>query len=234
MKVIRDSIHGNIELTPLEIAIIDTPELQRLRYVRQLSLAYLVYPSALHTRFEHSLGTMHLTKLLSERLFRDKEEKQLLRLAALLHDVGHSAFSHLPEELIRKVTGKSHEKMGEEKILSGNIAQILEKHQISPKKLAKFMKGSKAKIISSELGTDRMDYLLRDAYFTGVAYSVVDAQRLLLSLTYENGRLALEEKGILAAESLLVSRYLMFNAVYNHHAVRIAAAMLNKGLEIAL
>ncbi|MFH1257404.1 MAG: HD domain-containing protein, partial [Candidatus Micrarchaeota archaeon] len=234
MKTIRDAVHNNIELNPLEISIIDTPGMQRLHYVRQLTLAYLVYPSALHTRFEHSLGTFHLTKLLSDRLLEDKEEKQLLRLAALLHDVGHSAFSHMPEELIEEKTGKDHELLGEEKILRGNIAEILIKNHISPRELLKAMKSSEAQIISSDLGTDRMDYLLRDAYFTGVAYSLIDAQRLLLSLVLKNGRLMVEEKGFLAAESLLVSRYLMFNAVYNHHAVRIAGEMLQKALRIAI
>lgn len=234
MKIIRDAIHDNIELNDTEIAIIDTPQMQRLRFVRQLSLAYLVYPSAHHTRFEHSLGTFHLTKILAGRLFEDEAKQQLLRLTALLHDIGHPAFSHLPENVIFERTGKYHEKIGEEKISSGEIARVLEGKGISPKELLRMHKSPFAKIISSELGTDRMDYLLRDAYFTGVGYSLVDAQRLLFSLAFERGELMLLEKGVLAAESLLVSRYLMFNAVYNHHAVRIAGAMLEKALRIAL
>ncbi|HLC47961.1 MAG TPA: HD domain-containing protein [Candidatus Norongarragalinales archaeon] len=235
MKIIRDAIHDNIELNSGEIAVIDTPEMQRLRFVRQLSLAYLVYPSAHHTRFEHSLGTFHLTKVLSGRLFpEDKGLQQLLRLSALLHDVGHSAFSHLPEGIVYEHLRKRHEDIGEDRIKSGNIARALEKSGISPKELLKIHRSPKVKLISSELGTDRMDYLLRDAYFTGVGYSLVDAQRLLFSLSYEGGNLLLMEKGLLAAESLLVSRYLMFNAVYNHHAVRIAGAMLEKALRIAL
>ncbi|MEK6954642.1 MAG: HD domain-containing protein [Candidatus Micrarchaeota archaeon] len=234
MKTIRDAIHENIELSDAEIAVIDAPQMQRLRYVKQLSLAYLVYPSAHHTRFEHSLGTLHLTKMLSERLFSDPTDRQLLCLSALLHDVGHSAFSHLPEPIIFEITGKNHEKIGEEKIASGEIAKALEKNGISPKELLKSHRSAKEKIISSELGTDRMDYLLRDAYFTGVGYSLIDAQRLLYSLRFENGDLKLMEKGLIAAESLLVSRYLMFNAVYNHHAVRIATGMLENALRIGI
>ncbi len=234
MKIIRDAIHENIELNDLEVAILDTPEMQRMRFVKQLALTHLVYPSANHTRFEHSLGTLHLTKLLTERLFEDDGEKQLLRLSALLHDVGHSAFSHLPEELLLEKIKMDHEQLGEKKILSGNIANTLQENGIPPKELLKIHQSSKEKSISSELGTDRMDYLLRDAYFTGVGYSLLDAQRLLLSLTFEKSELMLQEKGLLAAESLLVSRYLMFNAVYNHHAVRIASAMLEKALRIAI
>ncbi|MFH1750184.1 MAG: HD domain-containing protein [Candidatus Micrarchaeota archaeon] len=234
MKIIRDAIHEDIELNDLEIALVDTPEMQRLRLIKQLSLAYLVYPSAHHTRFEHSLGTFHLTKMLSDRLIKEEGERQKLRISALLHDVGHFAFSHLPEGLIMRETGKDHEQIGAQKILSGEIAAVLERHGISPKDVLKAYKGAGGKIISSDLGTDRMDYLLRDAYFTGVGYSIIDAQRLLLSLSFKAGRLVLQEKGLLAAESLLVSRYLMFNAVYNHHAVRIATSMLEKALDLSL
>lgn len=234
MKIIRDAIHNNIELNALELSILDAPSMQRLRHVRQLALAYLVYPSALHTRFEHSLGTFHLTKTLASRIFEDKREVELLSLCGLLHDIGHSAFSHLPEEILIEKLGKNHEKLGEEKILKSEISDILLKNSISPKEIIQMLKGKKGQIISSDLGTDRIDYLLRDAYFTGVGYSLIDAQRLLFSLGFRSGKMVLEEKGFLAAESLLVSRYLMFNAVYNHHAVRIAGEMLVKALRIAL
>lgn len=234
MKVIRDAIHNNIELNSLEMDLLDSPPMQRLHKVRQLALSYLVYPSALHTRFEHSLGTFHLTKMLSDRLFEDGPLRQMLRVGALLHDVGHSAFSHLPEPLLEKFLHKDHEKLGMEKIKSNEIASILEKHNISAKELIKLFNANEFKIVSSDFGTDRMDYLLRDAYFTGVGYSLIDAERLLLSFLFKNGNLVLQEKGLLAAESLLVSRYLMFNAVYSHHAVRIASEMLFKALETAL
>ncbi|MBI5224870.1 HD domain-containing protein [Candidatus Micrarchaeota archaeon] len=234
MKVIRDAIHNNIELNPLEMDLLDSAAMQRLHKVRQLALSYLVYPSALHTRFEHSLGTFHLTRTLSERLFDDQNLRQILRVSALLHDVGHSAFSHLPEPLLEKYLKKDHEKLGMEKIKSQEIASILEKHGVSPKELLKLYNSNQFKIVSSDFGTDRMDYLLRDAYFTGVGYSLIDAERLLLSFLFKNGNLVLQEKGLLAAESLIVSRYLMFNAVYSHHAVRIASEMLYKALEFAL
>ena len=229
MKIIRDALHDNIELNDLEVSLLDTSEMQRLRGVRQLSLAYLVYPSATHTRFEHSLGTFHLTSILSKRLFSEPES-QKLRIAALLHDIGHSAFSHLSERIVKEKTGKDHEMLALDKIKKGEISETLSENGISPSEIAKTFISPESKIISSDFGTDRMDYLVRDSHFTGVAYSSIDAERLLLSSSFQNGELMLQEKGVLAAESLLVSRYLMFSSVYNHHAVRITSAMLEKAL----
>ncbi|MBU1197170.1 HD domain-containing protein [Candidatus Micrarchaeota archaeon] len=234
MKIIRDAVHQNIEVNAAELAVLDTPDMQRLRYVRQLGLAYLVYPSATHNRFEHSLGTFHLTSLLSERLFPSKSEQQLLRFAALLHDVGHSAFSHLSEALVRKHAGKTHEQLGEDKIKRSSIADVLKARGFSPTSLLKLMRGPKAEVISNAFGTDRIDYLLRDAHFTGVSYSLVDAERLLRSMAFSRNQLVLRHKGLLSAESLLVSRYLMFRAVYHHHANRIASKMMENALENAL
>ncbi|MFH1106313.1 MAG: HD domain-containing protein [Candidatus Micrarchaeota archaeon] len=233
MKTIRDAVHLSIEVSDAEVAVIDTPQMQRLRYVRQLALAYLVYPSAVHNRFEHSLGTMHLTDLASRRLFKE-DDVRLLRLAGLLHDVGHSAFSHLSEAVVAEATGLDHEQLGRKKIEGTEISDALSAHGFSVRELVKAMQGPKEEIISNAFGTDRIDYLLRDAHFTGVSYSLVDAERLLQSFAFDGRGLALEEKGLLAAESLLVSRYLMFRAVYNHHANRIATAMLESALRIAL
>lgn len=234
MKIIRDAIHAGIELNDLELAVLDTKEMQRLRFVRQLALAHLVYPSAHHTRFEHSLGTFHLTGLAAARLLDSEEDRQRLRLAGLLHDVGHSAFSHLPETLVKKLTGKNHEELGYDKIRRSHIGDVLNTYGYSPESLLKLMHGPKYAVVCTEYGTDRVDYLLRDAHFTGAAYSLVDAERLLQSLQFQDGTLVLLEKGVLPAESLLVSRYLMFRAVYHHHANRIATAMLQKALQDAL
>ena len=230
---VRDAVHENIELNSLEAQVLDSKPMQRLRYVRQLSLTYLVYPSALHTRFEHSLGTFHLTSQLVGENFGG-EQAQLLRLYALLHDVGHPAFSHLSEPILEKRFKKSHEQMGADIIRRSEISDILSKHGYSSKELLSLASKPAGKVVSGGFGTDRIDYLLRDAYFTGVAYSLIDAQRLLRSLLFKGNELVLSEKGFLAAESLMVSRYLMFSAVYNQKAVRIASAMLLKALDKAV
>ncbi len=226
MKTIRDAVHQGIELSEAASALLDTPQMQRLRHVKQLGLAHLVYPSAGHNRLEHSLGTYYLTSQTAPRLVPDEQMQDLLGLSGLLHDVGHSAFSHLPEHLIKARTGKTHEQLGEQKILHSELSDVLSAHSVSPRALVELMHGPLFGLVSNEYGTDRVDYLLRDAHFTGVSYSLVDAQRLLSNVRFEGDRLVLSEKGVLSAESLLVSRYLMFRAVYHHHANRIASAML--------
>lgn len=235
MTLIRDAIHGGIEINGLEEQIVDDPLFQRLHGVKQLSVAHLVYPSALHTRFEHSLGSMHLTGTLAERLNLSVEEVQLVRVAALLHDVGHGAFSHTSDDVLEKHTGKPHELRGLELVEETALKDTLQEHGVLIFDLKKCFEGVDAgALITHELGTDRMDYLLRDAYFTGVGYSSVDHQRLLETMALENGALVIQEKGVVAAESLLVSRHLMFNAVYLHPTVRIASAMAQTMLETAL
>ncbi|MFH1200175.1 MAG: HD domain-containing protein [Candidatus Micrarchaeota archaeon] len=233
MKTIRDAVHANIDLSGAEVAVLDTPPMQRLRYVKQLALAHLVYPSAVHSRFEHSLGTLHLTGIAASRLF-GKDAAALLRLAGLLHDVGHGAFSHLSEPLLVEKTGKNHEQLGRELIAKSEISDALDAGGFSAHALISEMSGPRESLVSSAFGTDRIDYLLRDAHFTGASYSLVDAERLLSSFAFESGALVLQEKGLLAAESLLVSRYLMFRAIYNHHANRIASKMMENALRTAL
>lgn len=235
MTVIRDAIHGGIEVNALEKKIVDDPLFQRLHGVRQLSVAHLVYPSALHTRFEHSLGSMHLTGTLAKRLELNAEEIQLVRVAALLHDVGHGAFSHTSDDLLQEKTGNPHELRGLDLVEKTELKDTLQENGVRIDDLKKRFQGKGAgALITHELGTDRMDYLLRDAYFTGVGYSSVDHQRLLETMALHDGQLVIQEKGVVAAESLLVSRHLMFTAVYLHPTVRIASAMAEHMLETAL
>ncbi|HLD76225.1 MAG TPA: HD domain-containing protein, partial [Candidatus Norongarragalinales archaeon] len=231
MTVLRDAIHGGIEINDLEKKVIDHAAFQRLRRVRQLSLVHLVYPSALHTRFEHSLGSMHLTGRLAERLKLDASDLQIVRLAALLHDVGHGAFSHTSDALLFEKTGKTHEMRGLDVIKKTDLFSVLEKNGVPLSRLKDVFEGYGAgALITSELGCDRIDYLLRDGTFTGVSYSLIDHQRLLETLTLQGDELLIQEKGVVAAESLLVSRHLMFNAVYLHPTVRICEAMVEKML----
>jgi HD superfamily phosphohydrolase len=244
-KVIRDPIHGYIEIDELAIEIIDTAEMQRLRRIKQLGFAYLVYPGANHTRFEHSLGTYHLMDVLLDTLGVAKEGEKELLVASLIHDVGHGPYSHVTEPLIKKITGKSHEDI--EDIIfkqdteqSKNIAEVLEEHCVDKRKVMGYIKGERtesddvhdfSRILNGEIDVDKMDYLVRDSYYTGVAYGVVDNIRLIQGLDFFKGSLIITEKGILSAEYLLFSRFLMYPSVYNHHTSRIAQLMLLKALE---
>ena len=234
--LIRDAIHGDIALDSSVMAILDTPALQRLRYVRQLATAYQVFPSAHHTRFEHSLGVYHLTRLMCDRLVEDEEKARHVAMAGLLHDIGHSAFSHLSEPVVKAACGKGHEELGIAKIMAQPLASDLERHGYSVSVLQKILSGKDkhSAIISGDLGTDRMDYLLRDAYFCGVQYSVIDAKRLISIIKYRGNDLVIPKKGIEAAESLLVSRNLMISSVYYHHAIRIGQEMLRKALSLSM
>ncbi len=233
--LVRDAIHGNIELTPAALALVDAGPLQRLRYVHQLSFAYLVYPSATHTRFEHSLGAYHLTRTLAQRLELPKDEAERLGLAGLLHDVGHPVFSHSAEAVLAENGDVMHEEQGFRLVEKSELADALRANGFEPREVVRLLRGQgRGALVSWEFGTDRVDYLLRDAYFTGVAYSLIDAERLQQSIALDGNELVLNEKGRLAAESLLVSRHFMFAAVYSHPALRIAEEMANNALRAAL
>jgi HD superfamily phosphohydrolase len=187
---ITDPIHKFIRFTELEKKIIDSNVFQRLRRIKQLAGAHLVYPAAQHSRFEHSLGTMHVAGLAGEHLFSmgviDKESIQELRVASLLHDIGHGPFSHLFEEAL-KVTGNSnHETLGAKIICKTEIGDILSDYGFSPQTISEISFGNskvkfKNEIISGSLSSDLMDYLPRDGYFTGVEYGKVDYNRIINS-----------------------------------------------------
>jgi putative nucleotidyltransferase with HDIG domain len=235
MHVIKDAVHGNIRISDVELKLIDTPEMQRLRGIKQMAVAYLVYPGANHTRFEHSLGTMHITGEICENLSLSDDETKTMRAAALLHDVGHTAFSHENEGiLVRKRMG-NHEQRGVEVVREGRSGGILEESGYDVKRVCSIIGGEeRCGIINFDLGSDRMDYLLRDSHYTGVAYGVIDCDRLVHTIRLKGGKAVVEWGGIEAAESLLIARFLMFSSVYYHHAVRIASAMLGRAVEFAL
>ena len=231
MKFIKDPVHGYIEV-PSEIGkFLDSRPLQRLRHIRQLGFAYLVYPGANHTRFEHSLGTMHLASVMCRSLDLDKEEGRLVTLAALLHDCGHGPFSHATEPLMTEFLQRGHEQIGH-LLVAEPLAGILGRAGIDPRDLRGVLEGNHrlSTIIHGDLDVDRMDYLLRDAHYTGVPYGTVDAQRLIQNTILTPQGLVLEEGGINAAESLLIARTLMRPAVYVHHVTRIATSMLQRAL----
>lgn len=234
MHVIKDAVHGDIQVSDAELGLIDTPELQKLRGIKQMAVAYLVYPGANHTRFEHSLGTMHITGQICENLSVSEDEKKTLRAAALLHDVGHTAFSHESENILIRRKKGNHEERGIERIMKGRSGEVLEKNGYDVKEICSIIAGKGSGIINFALGSDRMDYLLRDSHYTGVAYGVIDCGRLVHTIRVKRKMAVIEWGGIEAAESLLIARFLMFSSVYYHHAVRIASAMLGKSIESAL
>lgn len=227
MGFIRDSIHGDLHLTDFELKILDTVEMQRLRRIKQLGFTNLVYPGANHTRFEHSIGTLFLANKVGNTLELDKEVVELLRICGLLHDIGHSPFSHVSERALKH----KHEYVTKEIISDSSITDIVEQ-QFDVKLIESIIDGKTkyGKIISGDLDVDRMDYLARDSYYTGVAYGVIDTERLIYSLTYDNGDLVLSPKGVQAAESALLARYFMYPTVYQHHTTRIVNSMFRVSL----
>jgi putative nucleotidyltransferase with HDIG domain len=226
--IVRDEIYGTIRFDDFEERIINTSEFQRLRRVKQLSVANLVYPGANHTRFEHSLGTAHLASLICQRLEFDKEISKKVKLAALLHDIGHTAFSHEGEDVLSNYIG-DHEVLGKRKIAKGELGDILSENY-APRELSEIESSVHGSVISADLGADRMDYLKRDALNTGVAYGVVDTDRILDTLVFRKDGIAIDERGLEAAEFLLIARFMMFSAVYMHNTVRIATAMLHRAI----
>ncbi|HPJ30447.1 MAG TPA: HD domain-containing protein [Methanothrix sp.] len=233
MTTIRDPIHGYVELDSLATDLIDTREMQRLRWIKQLGLASLVYPGANHTRFEHSLGAYHLSGLLARHLDLDGEEAAEIRAAALLHDVGHGPFSHVTEGALYAYLREEHE-MVTDRLKRGEVGDALANYGLKPHRIQRLIRGMTplGAMVSGEVDVDRMDYLTRDAHYTGVAYGVMDYQRLMETMTIRDGDLVLEEGGIHAAESLLVSRLLMYPTVYFHHVSRIAQKMLDAGVRV--
>lgn len=227
--IIKDELYGTIEFGDLEHRIIDTPDFQRLRRIKQMSFTNLVYPGANHTRFEHSLGTAHLSAFIARKVGLDDDTIEKVKLYALLHDIGHTAFSHEGEDVLSKYLG-SHEKISEQKMLKGEIADILNENY-KPKEIAGLAKKKEGSIVYSDLGADRMDYLQRDAHNTGVAYGIIDTDRLVHTLSLEGKELVIDEGGLTAAESLLIARFMMFSAVYLHPTVRVATAMLYKAIQ---
>src|SRR3954468_20200296 len=218
MLVIRDPLHNNIRLDPLARELIETPAFQRLRYVRQLGLAFLVYPGARHTRFEHALGTYHLAKRSLALLDESDglsgipdDESGIVAAAALLHDLGHYPFSHALEE----IGALHHEEVARSIIGGGEIGEILTRTlgNDAPSRIIALVRGQSRsplqRLISGSLDLDKLDYLRRDALMCGVPYGDIDVDRLLNSLVLVDDDVSpgglsvgIAEKGLSALESL--------------------------------
>ncbi len=229
-KILNDPVHGFITIPDeLIFGLMNHPCFQRLTRIRQLGLTYLVYPGALHTRFNHAIGAMHLmdeaTEILKQKGFEIKpEEKQAALAAILLHDVGHGPFSHaLENSLIHNV---SHED------ISLRLMEKLDEEMNGQLKMAiRIFKGTYRKkflhqLVSSQLDVDRLDYLSRDSFFTGVSEGVIGTERILKMMTIANDDLAVEEKGIYSVERFIIARRLMYWQVYFHKTVVAAEQML--------
>ena len=238
---IIDPIHDFIRVYDYELPIIDSSLFQRLRRIKQLSGAHLTYPSAQHSRFEHSLGVMHIATeagfALNEKGFLNSDDVQVLRLAALLHDIGHGPFSHLFEEVIQEKK-ISHEDYGKKIILNSEIGDILSKTGFDKKLITQIAFGESKfqylnEIVSGALSADMMDYLLRDGYFTGAEHAKVDHKRITQSLNIHKKKIALERSALYSFESMMHSRYQMFKAVYFHKTVRAAEVMLIQALRLS-
>ena len=238
---IIDPIHDFVRVYDNELKIIDTPIFQRLRRIRQLSGAHLIYPGAQHTRFEHSLGVMHIASMagnaLSDKGIISVDDIQNLRFAGLLHDIGHGPFSHLFEELLQKKQ-HSHEDVGKEIILKTAIGDLISKAGYDKKFITKLAFGDSKfqfmnEIISGALSADIMDYLLRDGYFTGAEHAKIDHNRLTNSLDVYKNKLALDKSALVNFETMLISRYQMFKAVYFHKTVRAGEVMLLESMDLA-
>ncbi|HET8622249.1 MAG TPA: HD domain-containing protein [Gemmatimonadales bacterium] len=247
LEVIRDPLWDNIRLDRTALLALDTPAVQRLRYIRQLGHAFLVYPGATHTRFEHALGAYHLARrALAALEERDElecvpdEECLAVQLAALLHDIGHYPFSHALEE----AGFPSHEGLGIAKLAHGELGNRLVEigGPTLPGRIGDLVGGRSVSalqgLVSGSLDLDKIDYLSRDAFMCGVPYGTVDVDRLLASLTLVEvgGRLevGVHEKGVSALESLLFAKYQMYRNVYWHHAVRSATCMFKRAVRDAV
>jgi HD superfamily phosphohydrolase len=252
MEVIRDPIWQNIWIEPLALRLIDTPAFQRLRRIKQLGLANLVYPGAVHTRFDHALGVYHLTgralTLLDgsgQLADTDASERRLLRLAGLLHDIGHYPFSHAVEELEVDLLPENHEQAAGRFLEDPEVAAVLESlggeaaatiHELIEGRSDSGLQG----LVSGSLDLDKLEYLTRDATFCGVPYGAIDVDRLLDSLRIlddpDTGRpeVGVAEQGVSALESLLFAKYQMFRNVYWHHGVRAATVTFQRLIREAL
>ena len=260
---IRCPVHGFITLDEWEWEIINQPAFQRLRRIRQLGLTDYVYPGAVHTRFEHSLGVMHVATRLydalvarsgellkSELRYNDdglRRDRRIVRLAALLHDVGHAPLSHVSEDLMPTTPNGAHYRHEDytAAIIRTNLREVIENHEInqanykiSAEDVTCLIQGVSElprqllfwrDLISSQMDADRMDYLLRDSYHAGVRYGVYDLERLINTVcaveaneeATERIRIGISEDGWHAAESLILARYYMFTQIYFHKTRRI-------------
>ena len=234
-KIINDPVHGFITIdNEIILRIIEHPFYQRLRRIYQMALAQLVYPGAVHTRLHHSLGAYHLMSLAindlrNKNIYISPQEETSAKIAILLHDIGHGPFSHALENVL--IPAATHEEIGLQIMyklnneMDGALSTAIEMFT------GNYPKPFLHQLISGQLDVDRMDYLTRDSFFTGVSEGVIGYDRILKMLTVHEDELMVEEKGIYSVEKFLVARRQMYWQVYLHKAVIAAEKMLVKIME---
>jgi HD superfamily phosphohydrolase len=236
-KIINDPVYGFISIpTELVFDLIEHPYFQRLRYIKQLGMTHLVYPGALHSRFHHALGAMHLMSLALKTLsdkgqVLSQKEEEAVMIAILLHDIGHGPFSHALEKHI--VQGIDHEDISTllmtrlNSVFKGRLTMAIE--IFNDRYHKKFLH----QLVSSQLDMDRLDYLNRDSFYTGVSEGVISSERIIKMLNVVEDAIVVEEKGIYSIEKFLVARRLMYWQVYLHKTVTSGEQMLGKILKRA-
>ncbi|PXY73895.1 MAG: metal-dependent phosphohydrolase [Methanobacteriota archaeon] len=271
-KIINDPIHGMFRIKGVREELLATPEFNKLSHIKQLGLAHLVFPGAHHTRFEHSLGCSYIGGLMADSIGLDENEKTIVQVAAMLHDVGHGPYSHTLEHILHERGGADHMHItegiitGEYEILRDDefslfenrqrIPDILEKYGLDPEEISGLIRGASAagsernlfdwvegenqfktedntlaNLVHGPVDCDQLDYLLRDAHFTGVTHGVVDHLRLVECLEKHGGSVAVTEGGVSALEGMLMARGLMYSAVYFHKVTRVTEMMLSRAVE---
>lgn len=250
-KSIFDPVHGQIELEGVALALVATREFQRLSGIHQTGFAHLVFPGANHTRLEHSLGAYWVAREMGRHLALDPRSSELAMVGGLLHDLGHPPFSHTLEPSMREVLGHGHEEASRARIVGSGVPGVeddpqaitvprtLESFGIRPREIADLVDpprrrehhGLLRSMLHSAVDADRIDYLQRDAHYTGVAHGAIDAVRLLDTIRAYHDRIAFAEKGRMAVEGFLVGRALMYATVYYHKTVRAAELMAQAAVE---
>jgi HD superfamily phosphohydrolase len=243
-------VHGSIALSGTALDLIGTGEFQRLWGIRQTGFAHLVFPGANHTRLEHSLGVFWVASAMARALGLNRPATELVTLGGLLHDVGHGPFSHTLEPTMHEVLGIDHERRSRELIegrrpLSGalegspRVCEVLESYGIDPSVIADLIDPPASNttptllrdLLHGAIDADRIDYLQRDAHYTGVGHGAIDAVRIIGTVRRFRGRLAFAGKGRSALEGFLVGRSLMYTSVYYHKTVRAAEVMAQSAVE---
>ncbi|MEM0453060.1 MAG: HD domain-containing protein [Sulfolobales archaeon] len=245
VKSIYDEIYGYIPVSELELKVIETPTLQRLRRVKQLALAWYVYPGAVHTRFSHSLGVMHVIGIIANKFIDEgcirRDDYELLRIAGALHDVGHTPYSHAIELYMTQAFKIRHEEMATYVIENDPyLNEVFSKYGINPKEVSSIIRGTHKEplynmLLSSDLDADRIDYLLRDSLHTGVAYGMIDIDRILHTVMVDkDGELAVPAKSVQAIENFYIARMHMYRAVYHHKTIAAFQVMMKTIYEMML
>lgn len=242
---IKDPVHGYVYITEQEKEIIDSYPVQRLHRLRQLAGSEYVYPGANHTRFEHSIGVMYLASRVVENSsisqYISEDEAKLVKIAGLLHDVGHGPFSHVFEHLLDRELGKTHEDLTTWIIENSELKEILRRNGYHPEEVGKLAVGrlhrsKKAfldQIISSAVDVDKQDFIVRDTHHTGAEYGFVDISRLIHALDVLGGNLAVDLGALSALESFIIARMESFRSIYFHRVGRAAQIMLAMAMEKA-